>query len=422
MYSDVPGGSDENLKRIIVYLLCGAAFFMPLFPLAGDICTALAMAAAAWQMLQRRHVAFVHSSLQRPVLAFILWSLLSTAGSPVPFMSGYNWVYNVGVYGSLYYLTLTYIDRDEDRRLLLRVVLAAALLVCLYGFYQYAHSTGAQLKEWVDASQFPKLRRRMFSTLSNPNLLGAYLLIILSQAGTIVLLYRKYRRDWVFLGLSLIFLVCMILTYSRGTWISFAFMVMYWGIALDRRLLWTLLLVPLVLFFYHGEVATRLWSLFTHDDTSINLRMALWDSTTYMIADHPLFGIGWDAFSRIYPEYNYYIQTPGVIIYHAHNMYLNLAAETGLPGAAFFTGSMLWHAVKAQKLPHAVNAQQLSQAAQEEPVTYESIVKYSMTAMIIGIAVSGIFDYTLFSHQASAVFWQLLGWGAGVVVKDERQL
>ena len=51
-------------------------------------------------------------------------------------------------------------------------------------FYQH-------INEWVDATQFPKLMRRMSSTLMNPNLLGAYLLMILSVSISYLLVYWK---------------------------------------------------------------------------------------------------------------------------------------------------------------------------------------------------------------------------------------
>lgn len=35
----------------------------------------------------------------------------------------------------------------------------------------------------------------------------------------------------------------------------------------------------------------------------------------------------------VYPEYDFYINDITVRIVHAHNMYLNYAAEIGIPGA-----------------------------------------------------------------------------------------
>lgn len=41
--------------------------------------------------------------------------------------------------------------------------------------------------EWVDVEQFPELKTRVFSTLSNPNLLAAYLSMSICIAIGIIL-------------------------------------------------------------------------------------------------------------------------------------------------------------------------------------------------------------------------------------------
>ena len=56
----------------------------------------------------------------------------------------------------------------------------------------------------------------------------------------------------------------------------------------------------------------------------------------YIVRENPIFGIGWNTFYLVYPEYNYYIQGPNVLMYHAHNLYLNILAETGIPGLLSF--------------------------------------------------------------------------------------
>ena len=55
------------------------------------------------------------------------------------------------------------------------------------------------------------------------------------------------------------------------------------GNFLERRLLLSLLAIPIILYFYDGEIATRLWSIFQGHDTSADLRWALWDSTMYIV-------------------------------------------------------------------------------------------------------------------------------------------
>ena len=91
-------------------------------------------------------------------------------------------------------------------------------------------------------------------------------------------------------------------------------------------------------------LADRLMSVFTKMDTSMEMRLALWESSVAMIMDHPLLGIGWGSFLKVYPEYDFYINNAATEMFHAHNLYLHYAAEIGVIGAAayfwYFFGTM----------------------------------------------------------------------------------
>lgn len=393
----------EGLRQLIIKLLYGIVLVMPLYPLGGDILVVTALILSVVDTVKYAPLSKPVSWLQWSVLGFMGWSFMSSLASSHPLFSTFSWLYNVGMYGAVYFLTYRYLREPHQWRIFLRFLMVAAVLVCAVGIYQYMTITMELLSQWVDAEHFPLLKRRMFSTLQNPNLLGQYLLIILSVGGTGVFQGLREKR-WRLLAwmvpACILFLICMTLTYSRGIWLSFMAVVVYWGIAVDRRLLLSLLIIPIILFGYHGEVASRLWSLFNGTDTSASLRWALWDSTTYMIAEFPILGIGWDAFKFEYPHYNYYIQSPHVIIYHAHNMFLNILAEIGIPGALFYFSAIYGHAVHALRLPRA---------------TISNIVKYGICAVVVGVTVSGFSDHDLYSHQMSVIFWQILGWASAVL-------
>lgn len=398
---------QEKYKKIIVWLLTLVAFTVPLFPLIGPVLIFIAICIAALRMSKKKKWEIKKSPGQWLILGFVVLSFASIFNSPIIDFSFLNWIYEVGSYVSLYYLTLTYIDKYEDRRRLLFAMIISAILVCLYGLFQYAFLSGLGNKEWVDPERFPLIRRRFYSTLQNPNLLGAYLMEVLAISAPLAILHHRVRRPWVGWLIALFFIVCTVLTYSRGIWISLAMMLLYWGLVVNRKLLWSFTVVPFILFFYHGGVAARLWSLLGQRDTSISLRYALWDSTTYMIADYPFLGIGWGAYWVVYPYYNYFIQDSETVIYHAHNMYLHIAATVGLPGAVLLFSFFIFLAWKAFRIETGNK-------------TAELVIKYGLTALIIGTFVSGLTDYELFSYQTSIVFWQILGLGAGIIYDHEQ--
>lgn len=401
MFTCLENNCQGKTKRMIVWLLLAIAFFIPLLPWVGTILVGILALMIVVQSVREKKWALSASPVGGWIWGLVICSALSITVSPIPFFSAYNWLYGMASYVLVYYATMTYMTAYEDRKKLLTVVIASAILVCLYGLVQFAHET-AMSAAWVDASEFPLLKRRLYSTLQNPNLMGAYLLEVLSMAGPLAICYKRLKTPYLGWIIAGFFLLCVVFTYSRGIWISLACMVLYWGLVLNRKLLLSLLAIPAVLFFYHGGVAQRLWSLFAHADTSVSLRYAIWDSTTYMIEEFPLLGIGWGAYWQVYPSYNYFIQDTSTIIYHAHNMYLHIAAEIGIPGCICFLMVLILHAWKAYRLPVGDK-------------TTELVIKYGITALVVGVLVSGMTDYELFSNQVSIVFWQFLGLGAAVI-------
>ena len=121
--------------------------------------------------------------------------------------------------------------------------------------------------------------------------------------------------------------------------------------------------------------------------------MALWESTWGMISDHPLTGVGWGAYQFVYPQYDFFIQNPDTIIFHAHNLYLNIAAELGLPGIAFFLLALATHLAIAFQVLHRTKS-----------VERRGIMM-GLIAIIIGVLVNGMTDYALFNIEISMIFW-----------------
>ena len=140
-------------------------------------------------------------------------------------------------------------------------------------------------------------------------------------------------------------------------------------------------------------LAERLLSVFTKIDTSSEMRLAIWESSAAMILDHPILGIGWGAFRFVYPEYDFYINDPAVIIYHAHNMYLNYAAEIGVIGAAayfwFFFGTMLTAFLSAGK---------------EESLFVQKF-ELGAALALVSVALGGLTDDVVFNIPTSMLLW-----------------
>ena len=110
-----------------------------------------------------------------------------------------------------------------------------------------------------------------------------------------------------------------------------------------------------------GESGQKEQTLFEKLDTVSSGRMILWESAGYMLKSHPLTGVGPAAFDTAYPKFVTRANDPfrnpnadGKYAYHAHHMYVSIAAETGLIGLAAFLAAIAlivrWY---RQAAPHA---------------------------------------------------------------------
>ena len=124
------------------------------------------------------------------------------------------------------------------------------------------------------------------------------------------------------------------------------------------------------------------------------MRFSYVESTIAMIKDSP-WGVGWYGYMYAFPDYDFYLQNPDVPMYHCHNLFLNITAELGIQGLVAFLFVVGLLVREAWFLAHA----------DVEPWR-RGIGRGYLMAMI-GIAVSGLTDHTLFNIQLGMLFWLL---------------
>ena len=149
-----------------------------------------------------------------------------------------------------------------------------------------------------------------------------------------------------------------------------------------------------------------------------------------MILDHPFLGIGWGMYFMVYPEYDFYLQGASVQIVHAHNMYLNYAAEIGIPGALSFFWFFFGTLILAFRLPNRVPSWEAVLAAREHEWKTVVDVRTALSRWhrhrfveglslglglaFISVALNGITDHLLFNIPSSMLLWQLAAMTAAV--------
>ena len=449
---------QKRLKKWSWYAGLAEVFLIALWPAGATIALLAGVLLTLVRFKLEKDYKFRHLPLDIPALLFFVISALSIFASPDRGFSFYNWYNLVGVYALTYLLIGQNLREKSEVKQLLLALGAAGVIVLLYGFYQFMFGIDISAMKWVDGEAFPELRKRVFSTWENPNILAGYLdAMICLTFGLFVKAATKNQRI-ILGGIMLAMAACLAMTYARGACLVIAIIFAGYGMLKDWRVLIACIVIGGGLLLADPILYERLTSIFTKVDTSAEMRLAFWESTIAMIQDHPLLGIGWGAYWMVYPEYDFYLQGADIMIVHAHNLYLNYAAEIGIPGAMtffwFFFGTM-WQAGRqkfcaetADKTDEQSPALKKEAAADAElqqtdtdfrrldatcSVWREFLtwtddrlmngISLGICLAVLSIALNGFTDDLLFNIPSSMFLWMLAGI-AGALTRfndEERQ-
>lgn len=199
----------------------------------------------------------------------------------------------------------------------------------------------------------------------------------------------------------------ILLGWTRSIWLATVpavlYLVWFWRpkmtLAVPLAIVVALLAAP-------SGTRARLDSLFDpHGQTDSNRhRIVTWRTGLEMIKAHPVFGLGPEEISR---NFNAYvpadIQRPLPIGYygHLHNIYLQYAAERGIPGLLlmlWFIGLAVWDCFRGILRIRGTRSQQL-------------FVLHGVIGVTIAVLVGGIFEYNLGDSEVLMMFVTVVALG-----------
>lgn len=316
------------------------------------------------------------------------------------------------VYVFAYFQFVWCLQYNTSKRSILVVssLVVGALLVSLYGLYQYKMGV-APLATWEDPTIEDKATR-IFSTLGNPNLLAGYLIPVLplSFALSMIALFQKGRAKWLavpLLACTAIIKIAILLTGSRGAYIALLFVALtligvgtiwLWR-AYPKARLWiamVLLMVPVaaiaVVHFFLPSFEHRFMSIFSGSQHSSNAyRMNVWRSSWKMFLDNWWIGIG-TGNKTFRLAYGLYMRS-GFDALGTYCVPLEIAVETGIPGLITY----LWLLI-------AVAARAHCRFWTSKSVTQRWIALGAIAA-IIGMMGHGLVDTVFYRPQVQFIFW-----------------
>ncbi len=330
-------------------------------------------------------------------------------------------------------LTSAYVRTEADARGVLAALFCAGAGQGLVGLVQFVGGFGPPT---FAVGGF----MRAHGNFGQPNPFAGYLGTILPLALALAAIPHPGR----FRTIARVALVAtglgIILSLSRGAWlgllIALAVMALVWSARTRRFVAPTatvLVLVGLlgILGALPLALATRVTSVVdnfgifdarlvppTSENFAVVERMAHWQAGWEMFLDHPWLGVGPGNYPAVYERYA--IAGWREPLGHAHNYYLNMAAETGLVGLTtfllflYFAFRAILRLVRTGDRPVSLKALQASDRDRTaSPTVFNRALAVGLLGTFVVFCTHNLFD-NLLVHGVSIQIGVLLGLVGGV--------
>ncbi len=342
-----------------------------------------------------------------PLLAFFAWTVLADAVSPDPW-GGRAQIRKFFVF---FFLPLLYGVFARQFANVYYLVVAWTVTATASGLwslvqyvvkYRHARQTGENF-------YITYVGHRITGFESHWMTFGALQLSVLLLLLAQWFFSSRRMPVWAYTSVA-IFAVTTLLGQTRSIWLasvpSVLYLVWFW-----RPKMTLLVPVLIVVAFLVGpsNARQRLWSLIEPSaDVDSNLhRIVTFRTGVRMIEAHPWFGLGPEEIGRNFKAYvpPDVKRLPVGYYGHLHNIYLQYAAERGIPGLLcilWMIGLTVWDCLHAIWRAGPARSQQL-------------FVLHGAIAVIIGVLVEGAFEYNLGDSEVLMMFVSVVALGYAAV-------
>jgi len=299
--------------------------------------------------------------------------------------------------------------RQLLERLVAAIILAAAAAAVIgLVLYFLPHDLANRLLNTLRILNYPTgwvlrfinndqaLAQRAIATSVDPNVLGGVLAMAAALTTGQLFSPRPVLRRAILLPAWGVMLLCLLLTYSRGSWIGLAAGLLFIATLKERRL-WVLFLALGVAVLFLPQAQAFLAHLSTGvqmQDRATQMRLGEYKDAFKLIAQFPWFGIGFAA-------------APVIDLYRGvSSVYLLIAEEMGLLGLGTYLAIMavfFWQGLRGLG--------RLADAGLKS-------ILIGLLAAVLSALVAGVLDHHFldinFPHVA-ALFWLNLGLGVATL-------
>jgi putative inorganic carbon (hco3(-)) transporter len=403
-----PASLQNNPERLAFLALAGCISLVQVSIAVSQILLAVAIVGFVWMLKQQKGPLLRRTPVILPLLAFMIWTLIAI------FVSS-NVTLGLTAVRKFYLLLLVVlvpsIVRGEGRfTWICRAIFAVAVVSSVWGLIQFVMNPQ---RDW---------QHRISGSLSHWMTYSGLLMLVLVLLTAYAFIAGKRSCTWVIPVASIIGFV-LILTLTRNAWAGTIAGIIV--LLLMRRPSAIPILLAAILIFFAlspNAIKQRLQSIVDMTDPRIHVFF----TAAHLIQDNPWFGVGPKIVQYEAPKYHQekdfpdWLQhavkllpnpskfreeeknLPDWLYQHMHDNFLQIAAETGIPGLILWLWFMIRLAWDARRCHRYASGPLFSSG---EGLRKEALIASSAAlAAWVALMIAGIFEYNFGDSEVLTLF------------------
>lgn len=299
-------------------------------------------------------------------------------------------------------------------------------------------------EEWIKSKPIPIFG---LGETVNPNVLAGILAILVPPFFALTLRWDWLRNRWLRYSVPLLcavvtcaMLATLLLAQSRGAYLAVSsglLVVLIFRWPRSALVLVVALIAACIVLSWEG-IFRIIEAVGTTDSlTSLSGRGEVWQRAFYAVRDFPLTGIGLGVFDLVIPKLYPYVEVKnGPEIPHAHNLWLQVGVDLGLPGLLLY-GWLIVNGLRTLMQLIVKSGQPLNHSSshgltrEERHRLYHQIHKLQRTAAfqwtmavgllaaLVAMLVHGLADAVTWGTKLSFVPWLLISMVTLLALQNE---
>jgi len=379
----------DIIDKVAFFFFAILVFFLPISNAAVESSFGFIFFMFMIRMFLRRptwkeKLIFFKNRINLSLLIFYICIGLSLAVSGSFFKKSFHaWFFKWGEGVLLFYFAQIFL-KNKHVKILLKVFIFSTFIICIDGLYQKISGVDfIRGFELIRQENFTAIR----ASFNYYNDFASFIVAMFFINWGILFYAKKLWLRLFLMCLSLLIIVNLFFTYSRGGWISFLAVYLFLTlISIDRKK--KILLISFMIIFILGIISIpslRERFLFIIKKGGDAGRFEIWKVAILMFKNSPFLGKGIGTFMEYLPKYS------NLGSQYTHNCYLQILAETGLLGLISF----LWF------------LQEIIMGCYKKLIKNSDFLLLGIFLGFLAFLIHSFFDTQLYSLKLSILFWIL---------------